>query len=37
MIFSEKVRPAHLLRKNHPLNQQYLNMYLVIDEAQQEL
>jgi hypothetical protein len=23
MIFSEKVRPAHLLRKNHPLNQQY--------------
>jgi hypothetical protein len=27
MIFSEKVRPVHLLRKNHPLNQQYLNSY----------
>jgi hypothetical protein len=24
MIFSEKVRGTHLLRKNHPLNQQYL-------------
>jgi hypothetical protein len=23
MIFSEKVRGTHLLRKNHPLNQQY--------------
>jgi hypothetical protein len=28
MIFSEKVRPAHLLRKNHPWILQYPISYL---------